>query len=63
MNKFMLKIFKWIDGALQSSTHEAVSIAEAIELARHHEAHGFKVFDPSGNLCHSQSHPVGPTYA
>jgi len=63
MSNFVLKVFKWIDGALHASSHECESIEHAMEHARHHGAHGFKIYDRNGVLHHAQNQPHGSTYA
>lgn len=63
MNNFILKIFKWVDGELTTTQHEIESIAEAIEHAIRCGAHGFKIYDKSGNLHHSQNYPIDNSYA
>ena len=63
MNKYVLKMYTWIDGMLTLVKHEFDCVEDAIEHAEEKLAHSFKIFDSIGNLIHSHS-PVKPhTYA
>jgi len=65
MNKHVLKMYKWINGMLTLTKHEFERLEDALKHAEENAAHSFKVFDHTGNLCHSQTHPVvkSNTYA
>jgi hypothetical protein len=63
MNKFVLKMFKWVDGALQATRHEFISIEEAVDHAIDNAAHGYKIYDHRGNLFHADNNPKDNTYA
>ena len=50
---------------LTLTKHEFERLEDALKHAEENAAHSFKVFDHTGNLCHSQTHPVvkSNTYA
>jgi hypothetical protein len=65
MEQIILKMYTWVNGALNLSKRKFHRVEEAIKHAQEQGAHSFKVWDHNGDLVHSQNHPTQsvPNYA
>jgi len=53
-----LKVFRWINGALEPTSYLFGEEQEAIQFARECGCHSFKLYNPDGELIHSAAHQI-----
>jgi hypothetical protein len=62
-HKHKLKIYRWINGILETTEHFFESLEDALLLAKATDGHSFKLYDHNDDLVHSGMTAAGHAYA
>jgi hypothetical protein len=52
-NQHKIKLFRWIDGVLETVEKFFDKLEDAITSTRDSDAQSYKIYDRNGELCHS----------